>query len=255
MKLKFIGFLITVIALSNHCVRAQRNIDTKKLRLGVFASPTMSWMRPTTVKSNDREFESKSQGSKIGFIYGLMVEYNFADNYAFVTGIQGNMTGGKIYTERSGGFTQEAQSVNAADFDYNYTYLEIPFALKMRTDPVGNFRFFGQAGITASINIAKKASYSVQYTDANGSSAQVNDSKVILKGTLATSPVLFQMNIGLGAEYSITDKLGGYAGFFFNNGFAPDATNPNNYDLGYSGSFKDGNTRLNNFALRIGLLF
>lgn len=235
--------------------QAQRNIDTKKLRLGVFAAPTISWMRPTTVKSNDREFESQNEGSKTGFIYGLMIEYNFADNYAFVTGLQGNMAGGKIYSERSGGPVTEASSVNAAHFNYNFTYLEIPFALKMRTDPVGKFRFFGQAGITAAINIAKKASYQVNYINDAGYAMEVNDEKVILKGTLATSPVIFQMNIGAGAEYAMSEKLGAYVGFFFNNGFAPDATNPNNYDLGYNGSFKDGNTRLNNFALKLGLLF
>jgi len=45
---------------------------------------------------------------------------------------------------------------------------------------------------------------------------------------------------------------------FFNNGFAPDATNPEKYDgsrLGYQGTFRDGNVRLNNFALRVGLFF
>jgi len=42
---------------------------------------------------------------------------------------------------------------------------------------------------------------------------------------------------------------------FFNNGFAPDMTNPDKYELNYAGTFKDGHTRLNNFALRLGLYF
>ena len=70
---------------------------------------------------------------------------------------------------------------------------------------------------------------------------------------------MLQMNIGAGAEYPISNKLTAYAGLFFNNGFTPDATAPQKYDsekLGYGkGEFKDGNTRLNNFALRIGLFF
>ena len=69
---------------------------------------------------------------------------------------------------------------------------------------------------------------------------------------------MFQMNIGAGAEYPLNNKLRAYAGIFFNNGFAPDATNPQDFDedkLGYKGDFRDANTRLNNFALRLGLFF
>lgn len=227
--------------------------SVQKVRFGVYVAPTLSWMRPTTSKSNNNEFESENAGSKVGFTYGLMMDYNFAENYAFVTGIQVNMTGGKISTVRAGSPTTNASAVNAADFTYRFNYVEIPLALKMRTDPFSGFRFFGQAGITPGINIAKKADYEVAYIDANGVSSLATEENVILKGF--NSPVLLQMNIGVGLEYPISNKLAGYLGVFFNNGFAPDATNPDDYKLNYSGSFKDGNTRLNNFALRFGLYF
>ena len=115
----------------------------------------------------------------------------------------------------------------------------------------------GQAATTASttpVNIAITSEYNSE-TSSYGIASSVTAEKEKLKGVLATSPVMFQMNIGAGAEYPINNKLSAYAGIFFNNGFAPDATNPNKYDLPYKASFRDGNTRLNNFALRLGLFF
>lgn len=65
------------------------------------------------------------------------------------------------------------------------------------------------------------------------------------------------MNLGAGAEYDLGHNMKGYAGIFFNNGFLPDATKPNNYKLGTYGNlpFTDGNVRLNSFSLRIGIYF
>ncbi len=232
---------------------AANDIDSKKFRFGVFVSPTMSWMRPTTSKTDDGQYAPKNNGSKVGFTYGLMAEYNFAENYAIVSGLQVNMTGGKINADYLG--TETSSIVKSADFNYRLNYLEVPVALKLRTDPISGFRFFGQLGLTTGFNIAKKATYTVKYLDAEGKTLTSTGDNEKIKGTLAIAPVMFTMNIGAGAEYPLNAKLAGYVGIFFNNGFAPDATNPNKYNMPYNLSFKDGNTRLNNFALRIGLFF
>ena len=65
---------------------------------------------------------------------------------------------------------------------------------------------------------------------------------------------MFQMNIGAGVQYAIGKKLDAYAGIFFNNGFAPNATDPTKIS-NIPATFTDGNTRLNNFALRLGFYF
>lgn len=254
---KVIGFALAgILLLPSFTGHAQDAVVEKKLRFGAYVAPTLSWMRPTANKSNDRVFSSENNGAKLGFTYGVMAEYYFADNYAFVTGLQVNMTGGKIYTQRDGGYTSEPGQVNMADFSYNLQYVELPVALKLRTDELSGFRIFGQAGITTGVNIGKKADYTVQYTDEAGTAQIVNEEREKVSGTLAISPVLFSMSLGAGAEYRLSDKIFGYAGVFFNNGFAPDATNPNNYKINtYQGDFKDGNTRLNNLALRIGVFF
>jgi len=239
-------------------VSTSANIDSKAFRFGVFIAPNMSWMRPTTDKTDDNLYAPTNEGSKVGFTYGLMVEYNFAENYAFVTGLQVNMTGGKIKSEYLGTEPSATKTnlVQTANFNYRLNYLEIPVGLKLRTDPISNFRFFGQLGLTTGFNLAKKATYDVSYYGEDaGTLLKSSGENEKIKGTLAIAPIMFTMNIGAGIEYPLTDKLAAYAGLFFNNGFAPDATNPNKYTMAYTPSFRDGNTRLNNFALRLGLFF
>ncbi len=255
---RIITTLVMLGFLSSQTPLAQaQNIDSKKLRFGAFIAPTLSWMRPTANKSDDNQFLTSNNGSKIGFTYGLMAEYRFAENYSFVTGLQINMTGGKINTERDRGAipTDPNAYVTTTAFDYNLQYLEVPLALKMRTNLIEGFRFFGQLGITPSVNIGKKVSFEVNTVE-DGLPQRYEDSNVKLKGALTISPILFQMNIGVGAEYPLNDQLSAYFGLFFNNGFAPDVTNTVKYNnFGYRGTFKDGNVRLNNFALRLGLFF
>ena len=232
-------------------------IDTRGLRIGIFASPTMSWMRSTTDTDDEREFNVDGNGTVTGFIWGLMVDKYFGPNYAFATGLQYNSTGGKMLATAIN--APANSSVRSADFRYRVAYVEVPLNIKLRTDDVSGFRFFGQLGITAGFNIGKKADYSVSYIDANGNPQDTSGNNVKIEGGIGDiAPFLLQLNVGAGTEYAIGQKLSAYVGIFFNNGFLPDATNPQDFDearLGYRGEFRDGNTRLNNVALKLGLFF
>lgn len=223
--------------------------NLKKVRFGVFVTPTISWMRPTAAKNGDQT--QKSGGSKVGLTYGLMADYNFTSNYAIATGLQVNSTGGKIETEN---LKAADQGVLKSNINYSLQFLEIPVALKLKTDPVGKFTFFGQAGLTLAINISKKMTYDIVQKRAAGDSTYKSDEKEKITGGVGNIvPVLFQMNVGIGTQYAIGPKLDAYFGIFFNNGFAPDVTKPNKYK-GLP-EFNDGNTRLNNFAFRFGFYF
>ena len=216
-------------------------------------------MKPTASTDDENKFNVVSDGTKIGFTYGLMADYNFAPNYGIITGIQITQTGGKIITTNKDQAIQ-SDKVLKADFNYRLQYVEIPLALKLRTDDINGFRFFGQLGASIGFNIGKKADYTVSSVRSNATAAyDTSGTKIKLTGSLGhIAPIMFQMNIGAGAEYPFNNRLTAYFGLFFNNGFAPDATKPDLFDegkLGYSGSFRDANTRLNNFALRVGLFF
>lgn len=230
-----------------------RVYEAKKFRFGAYIAPTMSSMKPTTNKSDDGNYENKNNGSSLGFTYGLMAEYWFAENYALASGLQMTAGKGNILSNYVGSAT--SGYVRNADISYKLNHLEIPLNLKMTTDPIENFRFFGQAGFTVGFNVSKKIDYNINYVDNDGNPQVKNGENEKLSGALAISPVMLSMNIGIGAEYPISNKLTAYGGIFFNNGFLPDVTNPSRYNIQNVPEFKDGNTRLNNFALRLGLFF
>lgn len=236
------------------------NVEMKQVRFGAFLAPTSSWMKPTANKSDDKLYLIDKGSSQVGFAWGLMVDYFFAENYGIATGFQINRMSGKVNATWNPAMTQPAGAgtVRSADFTYKVQYLEIPFGLKLRSDDLGGgVRIFGQLGVSLGVTLSKKASYDVTFTDTT--------SGVVIEKTatgdnekltgLGVTPILFQMNVGGGVEYAISNKMNIYAALLFNNGFAPDVTNPKELDLDYKGKFSDGNVRMNNIALRLGLFF
>lgn len=234
------------------------HLDMNRVRFGAYIAPNSSWMHPTASKSDDGNYHVQSDGSIIGYSWGLMADYFFSENYGIATGFNLNTTGGQIFANGSSNPNPNAPNdVLAAKFKYHLQFLEIPFALKLRSDEVGpsGVKIFGQVGLTLGINISRKADYDVTYNDSYGTQQTISGNNEKLTGVLATPPIDLQMNVGAGMEVPITEKMRFYTGLFFNNAFLPDATNPQNYELGYKGSFTDGNIRLNSMSLRLGLFF
>ncbi len=236
---------------------AQR-LDVKKVRFGIYFAPNVSWMKATSARSDDGTFRITSGGSKVGYTWGVMADYFFAENYGIATGFQLNTSGGMLESTRTSSDSSFRSTVYNANMNYSLQYLEVPFQLKLRSDAIdaaGNMRVFGQIGVTGGFNIGKKATYRVDYTDQYGTFQHVSGDKEKLSGSFAIAPVLLQLNIGAGVEKPVGEKMALYFGLFFNNSFLPDVTNPAKYDMGYSGSFSDGNIRMNSFAFRFGLFF
>jgi hypothetical protein len=233
------------------------HIDVRQLRFGAYFAPNVSWMKATSAKTDNGVYRVRSNGSRVGYTWGLMMDYFFADNYGISTGFQINNTGGSIRTTRLE-TDSVANTVYNSDFKYSLQYLEIPFQLKLLSDPIASandLRVFGQIGLTAGFNIGKKATYEVGYTNSYGEYRTIEGDKEKLAGSFTIAPFLLQLNVGAGIEKPISEKMAFYFGLFFNNAFLPDVTNPNEYDLDYNGKFSDGNIRLNSFAFRLGLFF
>jgi Outer membrane protein beta-barrel domain len=234
----------------------KKKLDIGKMRFGAYVAPIVTWMQPTSTKDEDGNYKVRSNGSKMGYMWGLMAEYYFAENYGIATGFHLSREGGEIITDLIPSSATPTNTVKYANMKYNLQYLDLPFALKLRSDEFKNkMSIFAQVGLTLKINISKKSSYIINYYDETGTLKSVDGDNEILKGALAINPVLLELNLGAGIEYPITNKLSFYTGIFFNNGFLPDVTNPENYSLQYKGTFKDGTVRLNSFALRVGIFF
>jgi hypothetical protein len=250
LSLFALAFLTNTASAQYEGVDITESETLKKIRFGVYVAPNLSFMRPSAAKDGAKTQENG--GNKIGFTYGLMADYNFTENYAIATGLQVNTTGGKINTTNPLATIGEALTTK---FDYSLQYLEVPVALKLKTDQMGKFTIFGQAGLTVGFNISKKATYEIVQKGATTDTTYKVADKEKITGSIGNiAPIVFQMNVGAGIQYMIGSKLDGYAGLFFNNGFAPNITDPTKY-TNTPVPFTDGNTRLNNFALRLGFYF
>ncbi len=230
-------------------------VEEKKTRWGVFIAPSISWMNPAKDISKDGRFSSLNSGSKVGFYYGITLDYSLSKNFFIATGLQGNITGGKIFSRRIASDIYAPNIVNTAEFDYNLHYIELPVNLKFKTNNISGFHFFAQAGLSLAANISKKTNYIVDYHDNAGNPRVESNESQKLSGYLTIAPFLLQLNSGIGAEYNLPNSSAVYAGIFYNNSFLPDVTNPERYDLAYNQKFQDGNVRLNSFSLRLGFLF
>lgn len=251
---------LAALMLAGQTVYAQDNIgqteamDTQetfgRLRIGAMVAPGLSWMRPSAEK--DGQQTQRSAGNKIGFMYGLLFDYQFASNYAIVSGLQINSTGGIIETANPAAADMWASKTR---MNYSLQYLEIPVAIKLKSDPINNIRIFGQAGLTVGFNIGKKSTYEItQHRTISADTVFKSDVKEKLSGGIGNvAPIMFQMNLGAGIQYALSRNVDAYVGVFFNNGFAPNATDPTKNDK--LPKFTDGNTRMNSVSLRLGFYF
>jgi len=127
----------------------------------------------------------------------------------------------------------------------NLQYVEIPVALKMRTNEIGYMRYFGQFGFVPAVNIKHKGDIT---TNTNGVSKTTEDVKL-------TDVNLFAMylQIGAGVEYNLGGSTSLLGGVTFYNGF----TNLVNKkaDDPATGSYRNFNAKPAYIALNLGVIF
>ncbi len=219
-KLKRIIFtLLTLLLVYN-------NSKSQGIRFGIFTEPKITWLTPdvNTITSD---------GSKLGFNVGLIIDNYFTENYAFATGISINNVGGKLmYTSADSLKTTNATEIISAETSVKYKlqYVNIPIGLKLKTNDIGYFAFCSNVGITPQIKIKSTAN-----SEDNGIN-DVNISDEINLFNLA-------YHIGVGVEYSIGGSSAITANVIYTNGFL-DITKR-----------KEDKIVMSNIALKIGLMF
>ena len=176
--------IILVFLLLTGYAAAQSTGDT---RFTFVLSPQISWIKSDMDRVNNG-------GSKMGYNFGLLVDYFFGDNYAITSGLTINTTGGKLEYLSSGNNTVEERQ------RYNLRYIEIPVGLKLRSEDIKRMNIYGRFGLSPQLNIMAKDN------DDNGISDEV---KLLDLG----------YHIGGGIEYSVGGKNALVCGLLFNNGF------------------------------------
>lgn len=171
-------------------------------RLGLTAHPTIGWIKPEDGKGN---------GVNFGFSYGLIGDFNFAENYSFSTGLLITTINGKS-TEINPSPYHDAVGTSAAtayDLKYKLQYIEVPLTVKLKTAKVGTVRWYGQFGLSNGFNIGAK-----QDAQSSGTS-MANDQNIKDYTNFYRAGLI----IGGGGEFDIADNTSIVGGITFNNGF------------------------------------
>ena len=157
-------------------------------RFGLHFSPNIGWVSPTT-----NGYAKDGTGLNYGF--GLDAEFGLGsgENYAIATGIGG--------TNISGSFITDGQSEK---IDIKSKYIDIPLAIKLKTNQIGYMTYFGKFGLSNAILIGAD---SEQGEETN---------KEFHKNMI---PVRSGLLVGFGAEYNISGNTNIMFGIDFNNGF------------------------------------
>ena len=221
-------FLIILI-LSGLAVHGQ-----KKIELGLSLKPAISWLKPNTD-------EVESQGSRFGFTYGLVSNFNFGENYALGTGVDITTMGGKLRMNNLVDSTYKRQEVA-----YRLQYIEIPITLRMRTKEIGYMVYYGHFGLTTGFNIGATAEYDPAGSN-QGGEVDIQDEIALMN---------LALNLGLGFQYNLSGTTNFVVGIHFHNGFLdiltnkiPELSNP--LDPGE----KNINANQNRLGLTLGVLF
>lgn len=214
-----------------HTVSAQ---DNRKVIIGFKASPNFAWTRMM-------EGPMENNGLGLGFSYGLMGDINIANNPNYwlstefiVTSTPSKInTNDTLWSEKSsnGGIPYKN-----ASFSYNLQYIQIPITLKLKTNEIGKFKYWGQFGIAPAFLMQQKlktASSPSVYgggTQSHNPNLDGND-KYDFKGDAGNfqgngvfmddvRKARLSMIMGVGIETKISGKTMFSAGLRFDNAFS-----------------------------------
>lgn len=228
--------LLSIFALALVTISAIAQ-DKASFHFGLKAAPSLAWLRTDTKGL-------EGNGSKLGFTYGLITEFNFADRYSFATGIDVAYRGGKLknlITIKNG---TGGDSTISTESNSTLQYIEIPITLKLKTNEIGYLTYYLQAGLAPGINIRSRQNNNISTQSVNnGTTTNYSSSEkdVDIKSDINTFNL--SMVIGGGVEYTLSGSTVLLAGIQFNNGFLDVLDN------------KNAKANSNYLALTLGILF
>ena len=189
--------LYTLIALL-FPVLASAQDGEKNFQLGFTASPNLGWARFSNAPSN-----FSTNGSKVGFAYGLIGDFGFSKNYFFSTAFTITSINARV---------KETDGTNTTESTIDMQYIEIPLTIKLKTNPNAGKSFYGQFGVSGGINIKGKSDIKIKTATAvqeNLKNQKLSDDYIGRLGLVA----------GAGVQWDYQDNAKFITGLTFNNGF------------------------------------
>lgn len=205
--------------------------DPHKLRIGFQFTPEVTWLKSKSINLENRR-------SMIGFNFGPVFDYNFGSNYAITTGVIISRSRGSLFYEDSTKFNSRPDHLysSALTVDYNLQYIELPIAIRLKTNEIGYMTYFGVFGVVPAINISASGEFD---DPAEPEYIPESFSKDVSLPNLS-------MLISAGAAYSISTNTSAFLSINFYNGLIDVTDNPKNYKT---------KAVLNRLGLTAGIMF
>lgn len=190
-------------------------------RLGLTAHPNFGFGKAENGKGN---------GLALGFSYGLLGDFNFAENYSFSTGLTITTMNTKVVELKTDATALPVTAFGEVRNKYMMQYIELPVSIKLKTANINGVRWYGQFGIANDVRIGAKMDSKSATTAVKDVPAK-DDTRFYRAGVI----------IGGGGEFELNGKTSLMLGLTLNNGF----TNIS----------KSGNVRNHNVGLNVGVFF
>jgi len=125
----------------------------KKFKIGFNLSPSIDFFQPNTEGVDLDKVRAK-------FGYGMMAEYAFTNNYAIAFGLEHKMAGASLdFADADARYFDQSDKTEyrLLTRSHRLDYVNIPITLKLMTNEIGYFTYFGQFGVDLSILASSQA--------------------------------------------------------------------------------------------------
>ncbi len=217
---------------------SQLSFAQSEFRFGLKGAANIGWISAGTKNV-------ESNGTKLGFAYGIMGDYYFRPNYGVTTELLISQINGKLEVLTPQRFVGDtSQAVNSLKYTYDLQYIEIPISMKFRTKEIGNITYWGNFGFSPGFLLNAKASIaeeglpaSIVLKDPTDFLVNDNEGDDFTTDNFDDRVFLFRfpLIIGGGIEYKMAGSTSLHAGVRFTNSFTDilvkdkDVTAKNNY--------------------------
>lgn len=219
MKRILLSIMVLSIGVSAFAQDQPAPQQRKKFKMGFMVAPSVDWLG---VGTQDVELDA----AKVKFQYGIVTEFAFGNNYALVTGIEHKLGGSKLnFTNLAGDsldltkvphYTTANDSIYYVDKrNYKLDYVNIPITLKLMTNQIGYFTYFGKFGVDLAFLVRARADDEGHYTNTPGVNEKVDNLSIYKQVGFFN----VGLNVGAGAEWNFSGNTSLVFGISYHHGF------------------------------------
>ena len=198
----------------------------KKFKIGFQLSPSVDFFQP---KTDGVDLDK----AKMKFAYGMAAEFAFTNNYALAFGLEHKMGGASL----DFGANADARYIDQGDKNeyrlltrtHRYDYVNVPITLKLMTNEIGYFTYFGQFGVDVSVLVSSQGKDQRQLVTADvDTTASPNlivesfgdAAETDFKGIYNSSMFInVKLRIGAGFEWNFSGNTSLVVSVSYHNGF------------------------------------